>query len=141
MRGRGPTRIGAIRPALAASMTAWSELSSHGWATAVRVGGNSLQRAIRRSYFSCLRSMASSPRRQAQAGRLSLQHRVNPLEHCTLPGSRLHAEEALVREQALEERQQARAIGRIREQARQRRDRAVELVAHDDVLLAADAPL
>ena len=38
-----------------------SELSSHGCATAVRAGGSALQRAIRRSYFSCLRSMVSRP--------------------------------------------------------------------------------
>src|SRR6185503_8705186 len=41
----------------------------------------------------------------------------------------------------LEEREQALAILRVCEQARQRLERALGFVAHDDVLLATNAPL
>src|SRR5262245_25109901 len=110
MRAFGPTRIGVISPAFAASTTAVSELSSQGCATAVRVGGRLLQRAISASYFSCLRpSMASPSSRQAQAG-AGLQHPVDPLEHRGLLGGRLHTQEALIREQLLEERQEPRPV-------------------------------
>ena len=51
----GPTRIGTINPASAASMAPCSEVSSHGCATTVVLGGSSFARAMRRSYFSCLR--------------------------------------------------------------------------------------
>ena len=43
MRSRGPTRIGAIRPSLAASIAPSSEDASQGCATAVGVGGIDLQ--------------------------------------------------------------------------------------------------
>jgi hypothetical protein len=52
IRSRGPTRIGAIRPAFAASTAPVSEASSHGWATAVGVGGSDCTVSIRRWYAS-----------------------------------------------------------------------------------------
>ncbi len=60
MRARGPTRIGVMRPILDASTALASELSSHGCATAVGVGGSVLQKSSSRSYFSCLRSLRVS---------------------------------------------------------------------------------
>ena len=49
----GPTRIGLMRPASAASSAPLSEVSSHGCATAVTSGGSAFAAAMRRSYFSC----------------------------------------------------------------------------------------
>src|SRR3954471_1685635 len=57
MRSIGPTRIGAMRPAFAASTTPCSELSSHGCATAVGVGGKALQRSSNASYLLCFLSI------------------------------------------------------------------------------------
>src|SRR5262245_2350264 len=50
---RGPTRIGVIIPASAASKAPRKELSSQGWATAVTDGSRPFVAATRRSYFSC----------------------------------------------------------------------------------------
>src|SRR5574337_1363584 len=47
----GPTRIGVMIPASAASTTAPSEASSHGWATAVGTAAMPLQRARSASYL------------------------------------------------------------------------------------------
>jgi hypothetical protein len=47
----GPTRIGVMIPASAASIGPRRELSSHGWATTVVAGGTCLARAISRSYL------------------------------------------------------------------------------------------
>ena len=47
----GPTRIGTIRPASAASSAPRNEVSSQGCTTIVLAGGTCLARAIRRSYF------------------------------------------------------------------------------------------
>jgi hypothetical protein len=55
MRAMGPTRIGVIRPALAASTAPRSDDSSHGCATAVTTAGSVFACASRRWYFSCLR--------------------------------------------------------------------------------------
>src|SRR5512147_2435940 len=56
----GPTRIGLISPASAASTAPLSEVSSHGYTTAVASGGSAFAAAIRRSYFSCRRGMLIS---------------------------------------------------------------------------------
>src|SRR5215469_6111227 len=47
----GPTRMGLMMPASAASTAPRSEVSSHGWTTTVVAGGTSLAVTIRRSYF------------------------------------------------------------------------------------------
>ncbi len=47
----GPTRIGTMMPASAASTAPRSEVSSHGCTTIVGAGGTSFARAISRSYF------------------------------------------------------------------------------------------
>src|SRR5262245_20508148 len=49
----GPTRIGTMMPASAASIGPRSEPSSQGWATTVVAGGTCLALAISRSYFEC----------------------------------------------------------------------------------------
>ena len=49
----GPTRIGSMMPASAASTAPRSEVSSQGCTTMVAAGGTSLARAISRSYFAC----------------------------------------------------------------------------------------
>ena len=53
----GPTRMGLISPASAASSAPLSEVSSQGCATAVAEGGCFFAAAIRRSYFSCRRNV------------------------------------------------------------------------------------
>jgi hypothetical protein len=50
----GPTRIGLIRPSFAASTAPDSELSSHGWVTAVTTGDSVYAISRRRLYFSWL---------------------------------------------------------------------------------------
>jgi hypothetical protein len=57
MRATGPTNMGAINPAFAASTAPCNELSSQGCATAVGVGGSALQRLISRWYFVWLLTM------------------------------------------------------------------------------------
>src|SRR5215510_5792759 len=47
----GPTRIGVISPACAASTAPDSALSSQGWATAVGIGARPLHRSRSLSYF------------------------------------------------------------------------------------------
>src|SRR6187431_1417603 len=47
----GPTRIGLMMPASAASTAPRSELSSQGWTTRVGTAGTFCAAAIRRSYF------------------------------------------------------------------------------------------
>src|SRR4029079_9828572 len=49
----GPTRIGTIRPAAAASTAPRSEVSSQGCATTVLTGGSCVALAINRSYLAC----------------------------------------------------------------------------------------
>src|SRR3990172_4503881 len=49
----GPTRIGLINPSFAASTAPESELSSHGWATAVVTGSSAFAASISRWYCSC----------------------------------------------------------------------------------------
>ena len=79
----GPTRIGRMIPASAASIAPDSEELSHGCATAVGIGDKPSQRAISRSYFSCWRSSAAlwafivtSLRCAATSRRRGLQSRV-----------------------------------------------------------------
>ena len=62
------------------------------------------------------------------------------IDHRELLGRRLRALHALVGQQSLHERDQPLAIGRVRQQFRQRRERRAGLIANDDVLLAPDAP-
>ncbi len=47
----GPTRIGVINPFCAASIGPASADASHGWATAVAIGGRLRQRSSSCSYF------------------------------------------------------------------------------------------
>src|SRR3954447_2608662 len=56
MRSAGPTRIGTMMPASAASTAPRSEDSSQGCTTAVGIAGFSRVRAIRRSYLSWRRA-------------------------------------------------------------------------------------
>jgi hypothetical protein len=62
IRAAGPTRIGVMRPTREASTAPLRDDSSQGCATAVGVGGSSLQRAISWSYFSCDCSMTTRSR-------------------------------------------------------------------------------
>src|SRR5262245_36295782 len=60
----GPTRMGAMIRASAASTAPAREDWSHGWTTAQVIGGTSCVAAMRRSYFSCRLSdgtLARSP--------------------------------------------------------------------------------
>src|SRR3954469_21069937 len=52
----GPTRMGRMMPASAASTAPPSELASQGWATAQGIGRIARVAAISRSYFSCRRA-------------------------------------------------------------------------------------
>jgi hypothetical protein len=86
--GAPPSRRGlAVRGVdkLAARDVDASELSSQGYATAQGVGGTALQRSISRSYFSCWRSVISSP----LFGSIVSQSCVRP---CVSPAARAPAQ-------------------------------------------------
>ena len=157
IRARGPTRIGAIRPSCAASTAPRSELSSQGCATAVGVGGSALQKSSSRWYFSCVRSIVHSLalravrlpadlrglRRTGAATRrrgVDRQRLADVLDHRELLASTAsYAARARRRAAAAPASRSSLAIARSRKQLRQRGERLLGLVAHDDLLLAADA--
>src|SRR5512134_820902 len=162
IRARGPTRIGAIRPIFAASTAPRSELSSHGCATAVGVGGSDLQTSSSRWYFSCLRSMHLSVAAQCSPApatcrrrfascfadrcaprtsyRFDVERLADVLDHRELLRRRFEVPHALVAEQHANHCHQPLAIAVPGEQLGQRCDRFLGLIADDDVLLAPDAP-
>ncbi len=59
----GPTRIGTMMPASAASTGPRSEVSSQGWTTTVVAGGTSLAWAMSRSYLAARRRRERADRR------------------------------------------------------------------------------
>src|SRR5512134_2333798 len=144
----GPTRIGSIRPILAASTAPCSELWSHGCATAVGVGGSDLQKSIRRWYLTCARvsmesSSCSAPGFAAARAVCFCGRSAAPLDGERLADMADHLElflgalDASVAKQPARELHQPVAVPRHLQQLGQRRQRALGLVANDDFLLAA----
>src|ERR1043166_6084907 len=68
------------------------------------------------------------------------EHAQNGVDACRVFGRQLPSAHALVGEQPPDQCEQPFSIGRVGEQFRQRVERALRLVVHDDVLLAPDAP-
>ena len=127
---------------------------------AVGVGGNVLQKSSRRWYFSCVRSMAlrSAPLRRALARRTcrcalraaparralcrrcsrspAFRRCASIIASCSVEGfARCTRSSASSRRTSVTSFSRS---ARLREQLRQRRERALGLVAHDDLLLAAN---
>src|SRR4051812_3973003 len=127
----GPNSTGAMSPMRAASIAPASELWSQGYATAVGVGGSALQNSIRRWYFSCLAFTARALHRldaDFQRGRVGLraQDGTHALDHRRLFRGGLGVDDTLVRHDAIDEREQPRALV-IGEEVRQGLDRLVAL--------------
>src|SRR3954468_8228050 len=143
MRAFGPTRIGLINPSFAASTAPASEDSSQGCATAVGTGACAFARSSSRSYFSCLRSMASpwvlGHQRLRPARCRRAEHLANAGQHGKLLIARSFGLHPGIGEQSLEQLEQPFAVA-VCGQLGQRGERLFRIAAHEHFLPAADAP-